>query len=39
MATLICNLYSFNKANPLAGDAKLERQLESGDYEVFSPTL
>jgi len=29
-------LYSFNKANPLAGDAKLERQLESGDYEVFS---
>jgi len=29
-------LYSFNRANPLGGDAKLERQLESGDYEVFS---
>jgi len=29
-------LYSFNAANPLADDAKLERQLESGDYEVLS---
>jgi dipeptidyl-peptidase 4 len=29
-------LYSINAANPLAGDAKLERQLESGDYEVLS---
>jgi len=29
-------LYSFNVANPLADDAKLERQLESGDYEVLS---
>jgi len=29
-------LYSFNAANPLASDAKLERQLESGDYEVIA---
>ena len=29
-------LYSFSTANPLGGDAKLERQLESGDYEVLS---
>ena len=27
-------LYSFDKQNPMAADAKLERQLESGDYEV-----
>lgn len=29
-------LYSFDKQNPLASDAKLERQLEKGDYEVLS---
>jgi len=29
-------LYSFNSANPLASDAKLERQLESGGYEVLA---
>ena len=29
-------LYSFNGANPLASDAKLGRQLESGDYEVIA---
>jgi dipeptidyl-peptidase-4 len=28
-------LYSFNPADPLAADARLERQLESGDYEVL----
>jgi dipeptidyl-peptidase 4 len=28
-------LYSFDKQNPLAADAKLERELESGDYEVL----
>ncbi len=28
-------LYSFNPQDPLAADAKLERQLESGDYEVL----
>jgi dipeptidyl-peptidase 4 len=28
-------LYSFDKLDPLAADAKLERQLESGDYEVL----
>ena len=28
-------LYSFNKENPLGGDAKLERQLTSGDFEVL----
>jgi dipeptidyl-peptidase 4 len=28
-------LYSFNPNDPLAADAKLERQLESGDYEVI----
>jgi dipeptidyl-peptidase 4 len=28
-------LYSFDKQNPLAADAKLERQLEHGDYEVL----
>ncbi|MGA8765067.1 MAG: alpha/beta fold hydrolase [Candidatus Sulfotelmatobacter sp.] len=27
-------LYSFDKQNPLAGEAKLERQLTQGDYEV-----
>jgi dipeptidyl-peptidase 4 len=27
-------LYSFDKQNPMAADAKLERQLEKGDYEV-----
>lgn len=27
-------LYSFDKPNPMAADAKLERQLEKGDYEV-----
>ena len=29
-------LYSFNEHEPLAADAKLERQLESGDYEVLA---
>ena len=29
-------LYSFDKQDPLATDAKLERQLESGDYEVLA---
>jgi dipeptidyl-peptidase-4 len=29
------DLYSFDKENPLAADAKLERQLENGDYEVL----
>ncbi len=29
-------LYSFNGHDPLAADAKIERQLESGDYEVSS---
>ncbi len=29
-------LYSFNSADPASADAKLERQLESGDYEVIS---
>ncbi|HLV89034.1 MAG TPA: S9 family peptidase [Candidatus Sulfotelmatobacter sp.] len=28
-------LYSFDKQSPMAGDAKLERQLEQGDYEVL----
>jgi dipeptidyl-peptidase-4 len=28
-------LYSFDKQNPLGGDAKLERQLEQGDYEML----
>jgi dipeptidyl-peptidase 4 len=28
-------LYSFSKQDPLASEAKLERQLESGDYEVL----
>ncbi len=28
-------LYSFDAQNPLAADAKLERQVESGDYEVL----
>ncbi len=28
-------LYSFDKKDPLAADAKLERQLEQGDYEVL----
>ena len=28
-------LYSFDKDNPLAGDAKLERQLTKGDFEVL----
>jgi len=28
-------LYSFDGKDPLAADAKLERQLESGDYEVI----
>jgi dipeptidyl-peptidase 4 len=28
-------LYSFDKQNPLAADAKLELQLEKGDYEVL----
>ncbi len=27
-------LYSFDKSTPLAADAKLERQLERGEYEV-----
>jgi dipeptidyl-peptidase 4 len=29
-------LYSFNAPDPAAADAKLERQLESGDYEVIA---
>ncbi len=29
-------LYSFNGGDPAAADAKLERQLESGDYEVIA---
>ncbi|HKM46454.1 MAG TPA: DPP IV N-terminal domain-containing protein [Terriglobales bacterium] len=29
-------LYSFNAQDPAAADAKLERQLESGDYEVLA---
>ena len=29
-------LYSFDKQNPISSDAKLERQLEKGDYEVLS---
>ena len=29
-------LYSFNPHEPLSADAKLERQLESGDYEVIT---
>jgi len=29
-------LYSFNAQDPLGADAKLERQLESGDYEVIA---
>ena len=29
-------LYSFNAPDPMASDAKLERQLESGDYEVIA---
>ena len=28
-------LYSFSAQDPMAADAKLERQLESGDYEVI----
>ena len=28
-------LYSFNKENPLAADARLEKQLTSGDFEVL----
>lgn len=28
-------LYSFDKQTPLAGDAKLERQLTQGDFEVL----
>jgi dipeptidyl-peptidase-4 len=30
-------LYSFDKANPLAADAKLVNQITKGDFEVFSP--
>jgi dipeptidyl-peptidase-4 len=29
-------LYSFNAADPAQGDAKMERELESGDYEVIA---
>jgi dipeptidyl-peptidase 4 len=29
-------LYSFNPQDPLAANAKLERQLENGDYEVIA---
>ena len=29
-------LYSFNSRDPFAADAKLERQLEHGDYEVLA---
>lgn len=28
-------LYSFDKNNPLAGDAKVDKQLEDGDYEML----
>jgi dipeptidyl-peptidase-4 len=28
-------LYSFDKANPLAADAKLEHQVTQGDFEMF----
>ena len=28
-------LYSFDKQNPMAGEAKLERQLTKGDFEVL----
>jgi dipeptidyl-peptidase 4 len=28
-------LYRFDKQNPMAADAKLERELEKGDYEVL----
>jgi dipeptidyl-peptidase 4 len=28
-------LYSFERQNPMAGDAKLERQLTKGDFEVL----
>jgi dipeptidyl-peptidase-4 len=28
-------LYSFDKANPLASDAKLQNQITKGDFEVF----
>jgi dipeptidyl-peptidase-4 len=28
-------LYSFDKANPMGADAKLEGQIEKGDYEVL----
>jgi len=28
-------LYSFDKQNPLAADAKLEKQLDQGDYEML----
>ena len=31
-------LYAFDKANPLAADAKLERQLTQGDFEVLGTT-
>jgi dipeptidyl-peptidase-4 len=31
-------LYSFDKLDPLSADAKLDRQLESGDYEVLEVT-
>jgi dipeptidyl-peptidase 4 len=29
-------LYSFDKANPLGADAKLQNQITKGDFEVFS---
>ena len=29
-------LYSFNRQDPMAAEAKLDRQLESGDYEVIA---
>ena len=29
-------LYSFDKQNPMGADAKLEREIEKGDYEVLS---
>jgi len=29
-------LYSFDQQNPMAGDAKLERQLTQGDFEVLA---
>ena len=35
MGTLIFIVYSFDKQNPLAAEAKLERQLTQGDFEML----